>query len=386
MPYAATGGTYTNVAGATGVAAGTVIQSAVWDNIHTDVGSALSQVMQQLISGVTYRNALYMNGGFEVWQRGTSIAVAASNTLYTADRWYLLTGANQASTVAQATGLSNGSQFACKVQRNNGQTGTGTMFFGYPLDTDEIYRLRGNKISCSFLIKAGANWSPTSGTIAVNIECGTGALIKRSSGSFTNETIPLQVIQGLTPGGATVALLGSSSVVVPTTTTQMELQFIWTPTGTAGADDSITIDDVQLEPQLATTWTPTNFDRLPFVQQFQLCQKHYCKTFNYATAPAQNVGTADTGAIEQISNGAARVQFYWEYPVRLRTAPGAAGITTYNPGAANANWRDVTAAADLAAVVDTDSDGNEQGVLVFSATAAADAHAIFIHITASAGI
>jgi len=39
-------------------------------------------------SGVTYRNRL-IDGGFQVWQRGTSFAMAnvASADIYTADRW-----------------------------------------------------------------------------------------------------------------------------------------------------------------------------------------------------------------------------------------------------------------------------------------------------------
>ncbi len=388
MPYATTGGTYNNVAGATTQVAGNIIQSATWDNIHTDIGNALTQVMQQLISSISERNALYMNGSFEVWQRGSSVAVAATSTLYTADRWFLNTGGTQASTVAQATGLSNNSRFAAVVGRNNGQAGVTAMQFCYPLDTDEIIRLRGSKVTLSFLIKAGANWSPASGTIGYAVMCGTGANpAKRAATPYAGESQPINTTSNLTAGGATTAIIVSSSVVIPTNTTQMEIQFYWTPVGTAGAADNFTVDDVQLEAQLSVgTWTPTNFDRIPFDRQLQACQRHYAKTFNYATAPAQNVGVADTGALNQLSLGAARNQVYWEYPVRLRVGPTGTNITTYNPGATNANWRDVTAGADLAVGVDTNTDGNEQGIVIYSAAAAADNHSCVIHVTASAGI
>src|SRR5882672_865397 len=137
------------------------------------------------------RNVLGDNGGMEVWQRGagssSSFAVPASTTQYTADRWYIATGTNQASVVAAATGLTNTSQLAAKVSRNNGQTGTGAYTFGFPLDTDEVFRLRSKKVALSAVVKSGANWSPASGTITCTLYVGTGAVAKRGGG-FTSET------------------------------------------------------------------------------------------------------------------------------------------------------------------------------------------------------
>src|SRR5437899_3651701 len=198
----------------------------------------------------SWRNIMGDNGGFEVWQRGAggsaSIAVGASSTAYTADRWYLTTGANQASVVAAVANLTNGSNLAGKVTRNSGQTGTGVMTLGYPLDTDEIFRMRGGKVTISGIAKAGVNWSAASGTITMTLYTGTGAVGKRGGG-FTGET---NVVS------ASINLSANNTALFPTTTgagaiagnaTQAELQFTWTPTGTAGADDSITLDDIQLE-------------------------------------------------------------------------------------------------------------------------------------------
>src|SRR5882724_3858859 len=55
-----------------------------------------------------FKNLVGRNGGMEVWQRGTSVAVAASTAAYTVDGWYLATGANQAATVSQQGGLVTG--------------------------------------------------------------------------------------------------------------------------------------------------------------------------------------------------------------------------------------------------------------------------------------
>ena len=387
MPFS--GSTYTNVAGATSAAAGQVVQSAVWDNIHTDLATALTQVMSQLVSEISFRNALFYNGGLEVWQRGAgaaaSIAVSASTLLYTADRWYMQTGANQASTVAAVTGLSNGSQLAAQIQRNSGQTGVTAYGFAYALDADEIQRLRGSKVSFSSLVKAGANWSPTNGTLSCILYLGTGAVGKRNQTPYTNETQGFNLSVNLTAGGAVTSFTGASSAIIPVTTTQAELQFTWTPTGTAGANDFFTLDDVQLEAQLSTaTWTLTNFDRLDFMTQLQLCKRHFVKTFLYGTAPVQNAG-ANTGEAVGVAGkaGAAFEFISWRFPVSMRATPT---ITTFNPSAANAQMRDETAAADCSA---TAAAGNVTESTNATSTGNAGTvvgNVLGLHMTADAGI
>lgn len=380
-------GTYTNVSGATTAVAGNILQSTTWNSIHTDIGDALTQVMQQLISSITYRNALFMNGGMEVWQRGAAssavIAVAASNTLYTADRWYLSTGANQDCTVSAVTGLSNGSQSAAAIQRTAGQTGTTAMVFAYPLDTDEILKLRGNKVSFSCLVKTGANWSPTNGTLTAILYVGTGAVAKRNVTPYTGETTVFSIATNLIAGGAITTISGSSSAILPVTSTQAEIQFTWTPVGAAGAVDTVQIDDVQIESQLSTsTWTPTNYDRLPFSFQRYLCQRHYAKTFNLATAVAQSAGLA--GALSIISQAATRAGIWWQFPVVLRS--NTPSITTYNPISANANWRNVTSGADSVVTVDPNTAIGNGGIQVITATVTAVDQSLYIHVTVSAGI
>jgi hypothetical protein len=386
MPYS--GATYVNVSGATTAIPGQIIQSAVWDNIHNDIGTALTMLMSQLISTPTKRNILWMNGGFEVWQRGAgasaSIAQAASLTGYTADRWYLITGANQASVVSAQTGLSSQSQIAARVRRNAAETGTTAMTFGYPLELDEIVRMRNKIVSLSFAIQAGALFSPTSGTLTAALYVGTGAVAKRGGG-FAGETTMISIATNLTPGGATVAISGSSSVVVPATSTQAELQFTWTPVGVAGATDDFTIDDVQLEANnSASTWTPSLFDRAPFHDMLQSCKRHYQKTYDYSIAAAQGGGLPGSLSYVTVANQLANI--YWQFPVECRAT---AGITTYNPQGATANWQDVTAVASVTASVDTANSGSTKGVLIYGTTATATvaiSHLVYIQAAASASI
>lgn len=385
MPFS--GSVFTLPAGATSAAPGQIIQSAVWNAIHSDIQTGFTQVMSQLISEVSLRNLLRDNGDFNIWQRGAgglgaSISVAASNTAYTADRWYLTTGANQACTVSAVAALSATAPLAGKVQRTAGQTGITALTFGYPLTTDEIDDLRGNKLDISMIVKAGANWSPSSGTLTVAFNVGTGTPTKLAS--FTSATVIATVSTNLVASTNTAIAL-TSSIVVPATARQAELTFTWTPVGTAGTDDSLTIDSVQVEGNFSSVaWTPTNYDRLPFNQQLIGCKRFYRKTFPYATAPAQSAGLL--GAVCALSQAAAAVGYQWSLePEELFQIPGT--VTTYNPSGASANWQDITTAVSLAVTVDTASVSNSAKVIyVQSAAASAAAHQILIHVTADAGI
>ncbi len=387
MPYAASGGAFTNVAGATTAVAGNVIQSATWDAIHADYGTALTQVMQQLLSMTTNRNALYMNGGLEVWQRGAgssaSIPVAASTLAYTADRWYIQTGLVQAHVVSAQTGLSNGSLLCARILRTAAQTGATQMVFAYPFDSDEIARLKGNKVSFTCLANTGANWSPTNGTLTATLYCGTGAVGKRNATPYTGETSAFAIATNLTAGGATATITGNSAAVIPTTTTQMELQFSWTPIGTAGAADWVQIDDVQVEPQLsATTWTPTNFDRIDFSRQLQACQRFYIKTMPYGVHVTVSAGTAGCA---QLMAYVANTSLGYEYrfPTRLRVT---ASVTVYNPVLNSASWYNIATAVSITANVDPFVNVSDANIFIIGVSSSNAGNVIAIHIAASAGI
>lgn len=382
MTYSATG-TYTPAAGALTAAAGQTIQSAVWNAVFGDLSTALTQVMQQLVSTPSVqRNVAFGNGGFEVWQRGAgsaaAIAVAASTAAYTADRWYLNTGVNQASTVSAVAGLTNGSNLAAKVQRNAAQTGTTQMTFGYPLDTESVLLLKGQKVNISFTAKAGLNFSPTSGTLSVYVNVGTGTPVKVTVG-YTGSAGLITSTVALTSTATAYSVVGT--VAAATNIAQAELGFAWTPVGTAGADDSFTIDDVQVEVQnSASTYTSTTFDRTPFGICLNDCRAHFNKTYQTNTAP----GTVSiyAGALQLISAAAARCGMYWSLPMPMRTTPT---YTTFNAttGASGGNWVDITAATTLAVTATATS---INGIFFYSATAAATDHLIAIHAQADAGI
>src|SRR5206468_781740 len=134
--------------------------------------------------------------------------------------------------------------YCARVQRNSGQTGTGAMTFGFPLTTDQVVALRGQKLTISAVLRAGANWSPSSGNLTMTLYVGTGSEGKRGAG-FTGETNVVAMTNAITTTATRYAATSSSTV--PTNATQGEVQFTWTPVGTAGAADYFEADENQID-------------------------------------------------------------------------------------------------------------------------------------------
>jgi len=399
--------TYTSPTVATGEVAGNTIPSAGWNQIHTDLQNASTQIYQQYLAGQTIgKNLVWGNGGFEVWQRGagssTAINVNSTGGTYTADRWYLVTAASVTCSVAAVAGIDtpNNSTLACQITRNSGTTAAASSF-GYPLDTESCFALRGQKVAVSFWAKTGAGWSPTNGTIQLTVVAGTGSPVKNIVG-YTNQTIVWQGTVNITAGAAAALYTSSSftintNVAAATNINQAEVQFFWTYQGAASATDQITFDNVQIEVQgsLAAPYTNAGYvggayDHLPFDVMLYDCRQHYQKTFPYSIAPAQNVGTATGGAgIAAVASGAAgiaKVAQMWLFNPPMRASPST--ITTYHPSAATANWFNTgNSGGTVATVAATVTISSSMGALIYSASVSASVgDMLVIHATADAGI
>ena len=141
--------------------------------------SQLTSTVEQNTAGATpplvAGKNFVLNGGFDLWTRGTSFTIAASSpasfSTYLADRWQTQTGANQAITVSRqatsdTTNLPN-IQYALRYQRNSGQTGTGSLYIVQSFETVNSIPLAGKTVTLSFYARAGANYSATSNALAV---------------------------------------------------------------------------------------------------------------------------------------------------------------------------------------------------------------------------
>jgi hypothetical protein len=252
---------------------------------------------------VGYKNFV-ANSSFDIWQRGTSISVAASTNTYTADRWYLATSANNAFTVSRiatgdTTNLPN-IQYAVRVQRNSGQTGTGGVSFTQSFETANSIPFAGKTVTYSFYARAGSNWSWTSGgnpKLTASVFSGTGTdqnVASGYTGSSNNGNTDVTI--------STTWARYSITATIPANATEIAANFGIYPSGTAGTNDYVDITGVQLE--VGSVATPFAKAAGTLQGELALCQRYYQQFNNPSYAFADfgfngGVGISSTVIVAQ---------------------------------------------------------------------------------------
>ena len=285
---------------------------------------------------------LLLNGGFNIWQRGTSIANGAGTTNYTADRWATTRPTASTVTVAQTstTGLTGIPSYA-RVSRGAADTTIDPIYLAQALETNDCIRLRSQYVTLSFWARCGSGFAGSvianNGTLAAIVTSGTGV----DQGPFTAFVGGVTVVTKYIVPSTTWTYYQVTGQV-PSNSTQLKMFFQWNPTAAAGANNYIDVTGVQLE----IGSKATAFESLEFGKELDRCFRYYQKSFPYVTTPAQNAGNSGalfyraTAAGVSNSNGRHILALMTE----IRTATPT--VTTYNPGAANANWRNITLGAD----------------------------------------
>jgi hypothetical protein len=235
-----------------------------------------------LPAGLGFRN-IVINGGFDVWQRGTSAVIPSTvATAYVADRWSGYR-AVVGSTQSQVTSGLSGFQYALRTQRDSGNTAVNPIYIGQSFETSALSKVAGLPIVVSFYARAGANFSAASSSLLVRLGVGTGTEANVTYGGYTSYTEPLVQTVTLTTSWQRFVMY----VTVPAGTTQAGLYFTWTPSGTASTNDYVDFTGVQLE----QNYQPTPFEQRPIGVELALCQRY----FENSGYPTQSVTTGVTG-------------------------------------------------------------------------------------------
>jgi hypothetical protein len=260
-----------------------------------------------------------INGGMDIWQRGTSISVAASaGATYLADRWQTFTGANQACTISrQATGDTTNLpniQYALRYQRNNAQIGTGGLWLTQPFESVNSIPFAGKAVTLSFYARKGANYSATSSLLDVYLVTGTGTDQNLITG-YTGSTNAVASNATLT----TTWQRFTFTATLASTVTEIGLLTVFNPTGIAGAADYYEITGVQLElGSYATT-----FSRAGGTIQGELanCQRYY-----------QFIGGTASGfpIVGGYTTTATTNRYPIIFPVQMRISPTITKNGTWN--------------------------------------------------------
>jgi hypothetical protein len=213
-----------------------------------------------------------INGAFDIWQRGTSIALA-SGSGFTADR-FAVQVQSVASTISRQTGTSQttGGNFALRFQRNSGGTGTNQQFIAQSLPNLDSASLIGRTVTLSFYAKAGANYSTSGSTLGATIFSSTGTDQNFITVALTGQSTVASAAVTLTTGLQRFTITGT----VPTNATQVHIAFDRIPVGTAGANDWFELEGVQLE--VGPVATPFKRNANSIQGELAACQRYYLRT------------------------------------------------------------------------------------------------------------
>ena len=266
------------------------------------------------------RKNLIINGGFDVWQRGTSFT-NNNSVIYAADRY--ATFSNGASTTSQQaftfgqTDVASNPKYYLRWDVSTYSSGDRIY-----QRIEDVITTSGQSVTLSYWAKAetATTMVPqatqafgSGGSTAVTTAIDSVALTT-SWQKFTR-TFTLPSVSGKTIGAGSFLEVGL-------------LRFTTSYTG------YVDITNVQLE--LGSV--ATDFEHRSYGEELALCQRYFCKSFQYATTPANdtNEDNGGWGGINAYTTGYARSgkQFY---PTRMRTSPT---IVVYNSTSyeGNAKW------------------------------------------------
>ena len=286
-----TTGTMLTTASATGIS-GSAISSGTVPEAYGGTGTSTGYY--------GFKNRI-INGAMSIWQRGTSISVGSASYTYTADRFKTYS-INSATTVSQNTSVPSGFQYSLKLQRPNANTGTSGLSSVQMIESSNCFDLAGQSVTLSFWAKAGANYS--GGTLTVQGLSGTVADQTGDPYNWTGLSAFINAGQAIT----TTWTRYSFTATVSASALEIATAIIFTPTGTAGADDSIYITGVQLEKGS----TATSFDYRPYGTELALCQRYY-----YRITTSQSYSYYCSGG----TNSTTTAYFTKQNPVPMRAVP-----------------------------------------------------------------
>lgn len=299
-----TGGTYTLTAPANNATIFTTDGGAITGNVGfsgvVSFSSNNVSIGGQTVSPFTGMKNRVINGDMRVWQRGTS---HANTTTYTADRWFVnRNGGVSGVTVSQSGSIGN---YFLKVQRQASTTATNNSDVRQVIESLNCADLAGQNVTLSFNCYKGANFSGSSVTAEIRYSTATDDLVN-IVGSWASGGS-----SGITP--TTTSTRYSLTVSIPANAATLMVRFVTDAySGTAGADDSIYYNNVQLE--AGSLATP--FERRLYSQELHLCQRYYWQSetisFFYAA-------------------GAGQMHAPIQFPVTMRTTP----TMTYYPSVAD---------------------------------------------------
>jgi hypothetical protein len=248
----------------------------------------------------------FINSAFQVWQRGTSIAM--TTTSYTADRWQGYRGVAGSTVSRQATNDTTNLpniQYCARVQRDSGNTSTSTIYFGQGFESVNSIPFAGKTVTFSFYARKGADYSQASSQVSFLLQGGalTDANVITSGGWSTIATLAATL--------TTTWQRFSITATVSTTYTQLGTYGVFNAVGTAGAADYFEVTGFQLD--IGSVALPFRTNAGTIQGELSACQRYYWRTV--AGQVVARFGA--TGSFTTSTNSFV----VCEFPTTMRTAP-----------------------------------------------------------------
>jgi len=209
--------------------------------------------------GAGFKNRL-INGGFDVWQRGTSFS---SGSAYAADRWYLSVGGTI--TAAQTTSVRGSIPANYGLTWTAGASSSAAQLY-QPLEQADVIPLRGQTMTVSAYVAVNSTFS---GTAALQI------YYSSSSDARASQTSNVASVS-FTP--TTTLTRYSLTFTVPSDA--LGLMVVIAPNASQASGASFTVGCAQLE----TGSSSTAFERRPIGQELALCQRYFERSYDYGTS------------------------------------------------------------------------------------------------------
>ena len=280
-------------------------------------GSALmrTETPQEAFSliGAGRRN-LIINGGFDVWQRGTTGSVVGGPTYVSADRWKIYVNTSTTITLSRQTFTSGQTEVPGNPTYYGrfSWLGTGSaQFFGIEQLVEGVHHGAGDYLTISFYARTGNGENMTLG---VNRNFGSGGSTGDTVGNYTLEletywkkfviTVPVPSLSGKT--------IGSGNY----------MSLTWYRSGTVST--YLDLSNVQVE--YGKTATP--FEQRTFDQELTLCQRYYEKSHDLSITPADGSTGDSRKGNATVFNGTSFDTQYYHFKVRKRATPI---VTFYRP-------------------------------------------------------
>jgi len=246
------------------------------------------------------RKNLIINGGFDVWQRGTSFSGSSE---YSSDRWKTQTSGN-VGTTTRTTDAPDTSRYATKVAI----TGTAAfMQLGQQTEFANFHSMRGKTVTLSF-------WAKGVGITSLNS--------RMRQGTTTEDE---------------VAVFGAPTLSVQTKTINTTWQK-FTHTFTIGANATAISTDFSAAPlvsgneiyiaqvQLELGSVATDFEHRSYGEELALCQRYFEKSYNSTAVPG--IASIQPGWASTFNNASSSAQAPGPtFKVTKRNNPT---IVTYN--------------------------------------------------------